>query len=585
VSLTPAARAKLARTLELEPGSPPPTFSRIVDGYANSGDYIWLGLKAWTMDNGSSGEPCENRFGMYCTEQWGGIIQFNTRSKTMRYLLPPLAGYNSPDAMVVAGGHLWLGKYDEVIRFRIIPGTGVRRASIDTTYPRGTIRSLESDGRLVALVSDNGVAIADAATATWRARWFGFDDTADTTLYWLTTRPAPPDSAPTDTTEAGSYGARRGVRVLMDALGLPTTERPAFRAAAARLPASRYIDFFDVYDRGSSNVDPEAFLRGAYTEAVAALADSVFLPFLVRALGAKAPPGVDWRGGWYDGFALSALLAMPGDAGRRSARAVLDTVHDVQRAVGMALHMTNEHDEDGRRWLVTRFTDPVFLAHEVLTPSPESADFFSAISGLRDTTLAPILFDLLADPRMRAWAYDDLRMLGSVAPRIWSDLARRGVADSSLAGALLQDAANDTSIASDPGVRPFLHGAARRVLQLVADTSARKRFSTQLGGRPDENLVSSAARLVAFYRGADAIPDLVRVLREGNVVDQYGAAAALVNLTGVDSAPAWTGGLNVGRHARFWTNWLARAPRPIVAVSAVAGAAAAERWRMKPRSK
>jgi hypothetical protein len=461
----------------------------------------------------------------------------------------------------------------------VIPGTGVRPAPVDTAYPRGEeLRAFASDGQIVALLSTDGVAIADAAGEEWRARWFDSDEAADTTMHWLTRSPPRPDTLMADTTGPRSYAARRGVRLLMDGLELPLARRPAFRATAARLPASRYIEVFYRYEEGAAQIHMQGVLAGAGETAAAALADSVFVPFLIDALG--APDVGDEGSAGTRGLALSALLAIPGGAGRPIVHAVLDTLHDMKRAVAMAQQMVAEHDDVGRRWLLAKFADRAFLAHELTVNWPSSSGIFSVPYELHDTAFVPILLELLADPRFTLHAYGGLRALAFYAPRTWVDLTRRAAVDSSLTGGLLAQAASGGPLAFDPAARPILQGLARRVLRLGVDSAERQRFSLDI--TPNVEPVSSAARLLVLYRDADAIPDLVNVVRTGNFWDLTAAALGLVNLTGIDSAPPLPADTNTpsrDRLARFWTNWLARAPRPIVPVSAAAGAAAEQRYR------
>jgi hypothetical protein len=578
VTLTVAARAELRRTWALPADEPVPPFTRSLTSWAHAGNYVWIGLRGGLL--GEDEEECEGGTGARCDGYAGAIVQFNTRTRAMRFLLPAELSRASPSPMIVAQSHLWIGADTTVIRYRIIPDTGVRPAPF-ANAPTGTVRELRTDGRTVALLTTAGAAVADEGDTEWRTRWFELDDAADTTSFWLSAAP-PPDTVHSDTTSASSYNARRGVRLLMDALRLPLARRAAFRRAASRLPASGYVELFGAYRERSTNPFASTFLiGGAEEEAEALLADSLFMPFLIEAMG--APDQIADDPGGHRTVAISALMRLPNGTGRRIVHATLDTMKDMRRGVAMATQLSRRGDMLATRWLLTRFADREFLARDLAMPAYESSLIFGVPMELRDTAFAPALLELLPDPRFAHHVFGSLTTLATDAPWIWQRLVRRAAVDSSLAGVLLARARYHDALSADREDWAILHVLARRIVRLGQDTVERKRFS--LNTSPDVDLVSSAIGYLVRERDGGAIPDLLRLLREGNAWDFAAAAYAMVDLTGIDSAPPLGVTFEAplrARVERFWAAWSQRTPRPTV-VSAAAGAAAVERYRQRIR--
>lgn len=577
VVLSPVAQAELRRSWDIPREERLSPFSRSIDAWAQRGDYVWIALRGGMLEN-LNHERCEGGTGDACTDHFGAVMQLNTRTRAVRYLLPIEVRGARVQRMFVTERHLWIATFDDITRYRIIPDTGVRPAPIGNT-PRGSVRHLATDGRTVALVTSNGLGVAEGDASAWNSRWFAFDDAADVTSYWLATEPGADSVLAADTIGAASYGARRGVRILMDVLRMPVARRPAFRAAAGLLPASRYVEVYK--SEGDDDGSPGFRDETVVSDPARALTHPTFLPFLIEAL--STPAAIDDSPGGHQIVAVAALMGLPNDAERRVLHGVLDTLRDMRVGVLIADQMAQAGDSVAKRWLMARLADRDLLAREVAPAAPSTTTgIFSVVAQLHDTAFAPPLLALLPDTRFTAYVLGTLAGFGTEAPRVWHALVRRAAIDSSLAGYLLHHASQHPAPVDDAEGRVILHGLARRVLRLGTDTVVRKRFSLNIGSEVD--LVTAAVSYVVRERDGTAVPDLLRLLREGNAWDAAAARFALVNLTGVDTAPAapaWEDPAARRRVAIFWERWKARTPHPVV-VSAEAGARAEARYRSQP---
>lgn len=580
VTLSAATRRELERTWGVTKENPLSPFSRSVASFAVAGDYIWLGLEGGAVALGDADCSSPNDA---CVHRAGGVVQFNTRTRAMRFLLPPALKDASAAAMAVADGHLWIAAETEIVRYRIIPDTGVRPSPVDSSYPRDRIRALDSDGSLIALVTDAGVAVASGGAAAMSSRWFVVDDAADTTLVSLSATALTDDSLWSDSPVARAYKQRRGIRVLMDGLGLPLARRPAFRAAAGRLHPSRFLDFYEAYMIASGIRGADlAFLAGAEEAAGEALADTVFLPFLVAQLGMPDVAQADFAA-MHRGVALDAMIRIPDGSGRGVVAGVLDTLRDPAHALRIATRLAAAKDARGQQWMLERIRDREHIAREIAAQryggySPTLA----AAYNLRDTTFAGAMLDLLKDPRLARHVLGPLTAIAMEQPALWRQIAVAAGRDSSLGGRLVRESHNP-GVLSDPVTRRIVQDFARRMVRLPADTVERARFALDV--RADVDLVAGAVRALVRYRDGSGIPDLVRLLRDGNPWDFDAAAHGLVNLTGNSAAPALrdiNDQAQVARVRAYWSAWLARTRAPFPVVAADIGERAEAAYRRKP---
>ena len=569
--LTIASAGRMVREWKLTREESPDFFNGVT-GYATSANYLWVALGGRDECRDTDDEDRRS----------GAVVQFNLRTRTTRYLLPSEFKYCGAEHIAAASGHLWIATPDAVLRYRIIPDTGVRPVAVDSTFPRGRITGFGAANDVIAVATDSGLAVADASTGAWRVLWLHEDEVADTTTRWLASdKQAPFPEA--DTVGAGSYVARRGVRLAMDALRLPAARRPAFRAAAQRASPGPFIELALGYQarRFDERLDV-SYLSGADQFVPPSVADSLLLPFLSDAL-AQPLSDDDWADAHWR-IALEGMMSTPGTAGRRVARAILDTTTDARRGVLIATYLMEAGEASGRRWLLQKLADHDFVLADI--QGGWRSGLLAVARQAEDTSFSRPLLDLFHDRRLTRYLAGVVWTRAIHDRSIWVDIVQAAVKDSSLGTMVMKQAAADSGLRFDPRLRPIIEGLARRMIHLPTDSVARAAFG--LDARWDVDVASSAADVVKWYRDPATVPDLVRLTQTGTFWDVAAASGALVYLTGRSDAPHMFFGDErdlPARVGRFWARWWASTPRPFVPVSESVGAAALKRFLAKDNGK
>jgi hypothetical protein len=433
---------------------------------------------------------------------FGGLLRFDRERRTIETITYPGLANATVTGLVIDGGALWIGT--------IHPGeygpwgsTGILRRDLrgDGWAKLDSATTALPDNLIQALAASNGalyVATADglAVFESKTKRW--------SVRYFRRTLIADSIVYALATARPADEAGDEAMFILMQRLQVG--RRATFAATMRQI--------------GLERLRPVLVPReGTFEQA---LAHPALVPFLVEALATPDAASL----------AASALARIGDPAAAASLRAALARTPDIQAGAPIAAALAQLGDSTGLAWLRDRLRSgaPWYMRRGVLT----------ALATVRDTSSVGPLLSLLVgtdtDDDLRGAAMSALRAYESTA--VW----RRVI---------------DTA-AQVPELRRRIVDAADSVAlndAVVAAAVGRWALARLDSAGQGDNLYQAIA-VAARLRPYDAVPALVRVLSVSEV-SVGPAAAALVRLTGVDTAPPISPWRPDGRRPaqEFWSAW------------------------------
>jgi hypothetical protein len=555
-------------------------FSVGIESWITSGGSAWFGLFAGRP---RVGEVAEYRQ-LDVPEWMGGVVHVELLSGRVTPLLHPALRSHFVSSLAVAGGDLWIGTdhYDVerseptvgLLRFRSADSSWTRFGSDWTPLPGSEIQRLLSIRDSLFIATDSGFAVLDTRNMQWSARYLAMDLAGDRRVIALHPSRLPVDSV-----------LLAAVR-LADHLGEPELSR--FVSTARRADAAALGAFLQADQQPASFDYRHEYppIGGNLDEAVRALSDSQFVPFLRRAFDRGRPSDARL-------LASNALTSIHSPVARRVADDILAR-GDVTSGVQIAATRAQSGDAGAVAWLRARLADPAVRRDTVVRGDREYALFtaldtvVSSLRAARDSASVPRMLDLLgshASYQVLKTAFDigtnaHLLTLASRIrryPGLWDDYLH------DLQWVRLDDVSNAPDgppgerAAELPGVRASAWWISREIL--VRTDSALLRLGVD---RNDvHQLRGYALETARWWGNASAVPVLIALFGREEL-NANTISLALVTLTANSAAPklpepsATAEQLSAAR--RYWTGWWSANARRFRPPDHESRTRAAQRW-------
>lgn len=483
-------------------------------------------VSAWTADDST---VWLGRAGMWTegTGGLGGIVRVDRRDGRVESYWTEHLMDATVTGLALAGDRLWIGTLHpgeygprgSTAVLRLDPETGAwdRLTPAGSALPSSLVWGLAGARDTVWIATDSGLAVVDAASGEWQVRSLVPELEGDSVVFALRSGAAPDP-------------VRDVAFVLMERLGVE--RRAAFLAAARRAPPG---PFADVYRQNVGWDRP--------------LADSVFVPFLLEALGRRATDA---------SLALAALGGIPAPLWDPAPVRDILARRDPYLRTGAARALARAGYGDGVEW----------LRRELRAPSPgvDWSEVVSTLGEIRDTASIPALAEAVEE-RRGGVPYRALRAMRSDSA--WRALLRVATRLPEIQRSLFHDVVEDTLAAP-------LHDPA---FQAAVEKLARGATTAH----DDERRLAGAAFLL--QRGdTTAVAPILDLLADNR--DPWGPAVTLVRITGVDTAPpvpAWDAtAADRARALEFWTGWWEENVDTFRPVPRERGLEALRRWGARP---
>jgi hypothetical protein len=541
--LAPDTVAKLAPSEDIGPD----TLSTAVSAYIVTDSVVWLGLGGGFSEG--QGEL-------------GGLFRVDRRTGAYRLTMDDRFADTYVTGLAVTGPWVWVGTvnpaeygaFGDRGLLRLDGRTNRWRTYTDSTspLPDPMIDALASDGRVLAVATKAGLAIAELVPAAadpvtaWHVGWFVPAFAGDTLVFQIGPRSARPRG---DTAEA--------VFTVVQRFAAPGRERPFHAAIAALSRDSIFKASFE---------DPEvagaALVQAALSPGVLGLLRTVddgqiAAAAAIAALGSKAPPA-----------ALSAL---------RAAFVALDSAKtDVSRVEWNRLRL-------GRALGMLRDSSAVIWARAVLErevrAAPRPANVRNAyVSG----SSARAAIELLAAVHDRTGLSLTVALAGTPPPGTEEQLVKQlAVYDTAVAWGSMLAFARAGRLPVKAVLTAMRSSAGRDAAVLG---QARELITTGLAGGDDET-ARAAAWAADSLRLIQLAPDLIRQLERAPPRAPYAVneiLAALVSLSGRDDAPVYPSASPMPSSVvAWWKQWLAAVGGRPIAVRAADGKVASDSWKRR----
>jgi hypothetical protein len=524
------------------------TVATYIRSIASSDTLVWIGL------SGGFAEGMGNL---------GGIYKIDRRSGAYDFIINEKLGDHSVTGLASSGNWLWAatenpaeyGPYGDAGLMRMDLRTGAWKSYTDSTsaLPDAWIRQMVSDGRILAIATERGLAVIELATvgsardstgdeaiARWNTRFFVPSFAGDSMMFELGTKADAPAGM---LAEAPFTFVQRFAR--------PGHERLLFESLR-RIPS-------------------DSLARAAYEDAETggkAIADPVLAPTFVALL---ASPG---EGQLVAASAIGALGPRAPETAvmaLRRAFLALDTV--ISDPAGSAIRRSPM----GRALIALGDSMPTKWARAALEQIVRSPN----LSGGRGAR--PYIINAAAQILAQSKDPLGLTLLMSVTP------LATNVSHMEIASAF---AADDTPQAwgalvsyTRSGKLPRIHMMHRITPAAINDpvvgARIREMIHADLTGS-DGDALMGAAQTVQRLRLAEFVPTLVDQLGSTTVDEtfRYFVHEALISVTGRSEAPVFVGKIPPAS-VTWWKNWLASMNGKIVAVPVEAGDKALVAWRRR----